>query len=83
MRSPSQMNTYASSPLKTPRSLKPYRTANSIVIGEPEQEMDVEMSAPAPEPFLQEPALPKPTVDEIIEKRTGDAVDTNVAGGHS
>ena len=36
--------------------------------------MDVEMSAPVPEPIVQEPAPPKPTVDEIIEKRTGDAV---------
>lgn len=57
---------------ENPEKPKAIPTANSIVIGEPEQEMDVEMSAPTPQPTLQESAPPKSTVDEIIEKRTGD-----------
>ncbi|KJA22425.1 hypothetical protein HYPSUDRAFT_67097 [Hypholoma sublateritium FD-334 SS-4] len=59
---------------ENPEKPKAVPTANSIVIGEPEQEMDVDTSTPAPQPTIQESASPKPTVDEIIAKRTGDAV---------
>ncbi|KAF9472611.1 FMN-linked oxidoreductase [Pholiota conissans] len=65
---------------------KPVPTANSIVIGEPEQEaQDVEMSAPEPQVLVDEassapasePApLPETKADAIIEKRTGDAETT-------
>jgi hypothetical protein len=67
---------------------KPAPTANSIVIGEPEQEAaDIEMAAPTsssaaePQTPADEPvSAPAPisalTIDEIIEMRTGDAETT-------
>ncbi|KAJ7830331.1 zinc finger dihydrouridine synthase [Mycena olivaceomarginata] len=50
---------------------KPVVSENAVVVSEPDQDMDsvvIAGSAPA------EPAPPPPSTDEIVEKRTGDAV---------
>lgn len=50
---------------------KPVVSENAVVVSEPDQDMDtVAIAGPAP----AEPAPPPPSTDEIVEKRTGDAV---------